>query len=97
MKTGLRVPAFFTCWMICPGNAPTYVRRCPRIAASSCTPPSEIRTNFRPSARAIERPSDVFPTPGGPTRHRIGPFFSGFSFRTARYSMIRFFTLSRPK
>ena len=27
----------------------------------------------RPSARAIERPSDVLPTPGGPTKHRIEP------------------------
>ena len=32
--------------------------------------------NLRPSARAIDRPSDVLPTPGGPTRHRIGPFLS---------------------
>ena len=32
-----------------------------------------MRTNCRPSARAMERPSDVFPTPGGPTRQRIGP------------------------
>ncbi len=33
-----------------------------------------MRTNLRPSARAIERPSEVLPTPGGPTKHRIGPF-----------------------
>jgi hypothetical protein len=26
-----------------------------------------------PIARAIDRPSDVLPTPGGPTRQRIGP------------------------
>jgi hypothetical protein len=34
----------------------------------------------------MERPSDVLPTPGGPTKHRIGPF--GFRFRTA-VSIIR--------
>src|SRR5947209_14706056 len=33
----------------------------------------DMRTNFRPIARAMDRPSDVFPTPGGPTRQRIGP------------------------
>ncbi len=32
-----------------------------------------MRTNLRPSARAIDLPSDVLPTPGGPTKHRIGP------------------------
>ena len=36
-----------------PGSAPTYVRRCPRISASSRTPPRATRTNFRP-----ERPRD---------------------------------------
>ena len=33
-----------------------------------------MRTNFRPIARAMDRASEVFPTPGGPTKHRIGPF-----------------------
>ena len=33
-----------------------------------------MRTNSRPSARAIDFPSEVFPTPGGPTKQRIGPF-----------------------
>ena len=57
-----------------PGREPMYVRRCPRISASSRTPPSEIRTNFRFIDRAIDCPSEVLPTPGGPTKHRIGPF-----------------------
>src|SRR2546426_4769750 len=57
-------------WMIRPGMAPTYVRRWPRISASSCTPPRLIRTNLRPKARAMDFPSEVLPTPGGPTRHR---------------------------
>ena len=50
--------------MIVPGIAPMYVRRWPRISASSRTPPTEMRTNLRSSARAIEWPSDVLPTPG---------------------------------
>jgi hypothetical protein len=33
-----------------------------------------MRTNSRPVALAIDLPSEVLPTPGGPTRHRIGPF-----------------------
>ena len=41
--------------------------------------------------------SDVLPTPGGPTKHRMGPLTSGFSFRTARYSTIRSFAFSRPE
>ena len=32
-----------------------------------------MRTNSRPVALAIDLPSEVLPTPGGPTRHRIGP------------------------
>ena len=48
-------------------------------------------------AEAIERPSEVLPTPGGPTRHRIGPFLFGASLRTARYSTMRFLTFSRPQ
>src|SRR5215471_13564838 len=31
-----------------------------------------MRTNLRSSARAMLRPSDVLPTPGGPTKHRMG-------------------------
>jgi hypothetical protein len=33
-----------------------------------------MRTNLRLVARAMLWPSEVLPTPGGPTRHRIGPF-----------------------
>ena len=71
--TGFFVPASFSARTIRPGSAPTYVRRWPRISASSCTPPSETRTNFRPSARATDSPSEVLPTPGGPTSVRIAP------------------------
>ena len=74
MKTGfLRVRPGVIDWMMRPGSAPTYVRRCPRISASSRTPPSDMRMNLRLSARAIDLPIEVLPTPGGPTKHRIGP------------------------
>ncbi len=72
MNTGSFVPARRIDWRMRPGIAPMYVRRWPRISASSCMPPSDMRTNSRPSARAIEWPSEVLPTPGGPTKHRIG-------------------------
>src|SRR5579885_2406601 len=39
-------------------------------------PPSDMRTNSRPSARAMDCPSEVFPTLGGPTIQRIGSRFS---------------------
>src|SRR3989454_983715 len=39
MKTGFRVPARRSPWMIWPGSAPMYVRRWPRISASSRMPP----------------------------------------------------------
>jgi len=57
---------------------------------------TSFRTNLRPSARAIERPRDVLPTPGGPTKQRIGACASGASLRTARNSRIRSFTCRRP-
>lgn len=62
-----------------PGILPTYVLRWPLISASSLTPPKDILTNFLSKAAAIPDANDVFPTPGGPTRHRIGPFASGLS------------------
>ncbi len=77
-----------------PGIAPTYVRRWPRISASSRTPPTEMRANSRPRARAIDWPSEVLPTPGGPTKARIEPVASRFSRATASCSMMRSFTFS---
>ena len=35
-------------------------------------PPSDTRTNLRPMARATDSPSDVLPTPGGPTSAEDG-------------------------
>ncbi len=81
--------------MIWPGRAPMYVRRWPRISASSRMPPRLMRWNLRPRAEAIDRPRLVLPTPGGPTKHRIGPLMSGFILRTARYSRMRSLTFSR--
>ena len=59
-------------------------------------PPSAILTYFLPNALAIDFPKEVFPTPGGPTKQRIGAFILCFNFNTAKYSMIRLFTLSKP-
>src|SRR5688572_8110425 len=56
-----------------------------------------MRTNLRPSDVAIDRASEVLPTPGGPTKHRIGPFIVGLSLRTARYSRMRSLAFSRPE
>src|SRR5207244_1545197 len=57
-------------WTIRPGIAPTYVRRWPRISASSCTPPSQRRTNLRSVARAIDWPRLVLHAPGDAHRQR---------------------------
>ena len=95
MNSGFAAPASRSARMIVPGIAPMYVRRWPRISASSRTPPALMRSNLRPIARAIERPSDVLPTPGGPTKHMIEePVASGLSLRTARNSRIRSLTLA---
>jgi hypothetical protein len=51
---------------------------------------------LEPSARAMLCPSEVLPTPGGPTKHRIGLRPFGLSLRTARYSTMRFLIFSRP-
>ena len=61
-------------WMILPGSAPIYVLLCPRISASSLTPPKDILTNFLPMALATDLPKDVLPTPGGPTKQITGLF-----------------------
>ena len=73
-----------------------YVRRWPRISASSWMPPRLIRTNLRFIARAMLLPSEVLPTPGGPTKARIGLRISSASVRTDRYSRIRSLIFSRP-
>src|SRR5690348_16047752 len=72
------------------------VRRWPRTSASSRTPPSDMRTNLRFVARAIDWPSEVLPTPGAPTRHRIGAFILSTRVCTARYSTMRSLIFSSP-
>jgi hypothetical protein len=57
---------------------------------------SAYRWNSRPRVLAIDRPTLVLPTPGGPTKHRIGPRRLFLICLTARYSMTRFFSFSRP-
>ena len=52
---------------------PIYVLLCPLISASSLTPPKETLVNFLPVALAIDSPKEVFPTPGGQTKHKTGP------------------------
>ena len=41
--------------------------------------------NFLEVALAIDLASDVFPTPGGPTRHKIGPLILLTLLVTAKY------------
>ena len=55
-----------------------------------------MRTNFLPSARATDFAMLVLPTPGGPTRHKMGAFNSPVSFKTARYSTTRSLIFSNP-
>ncbi|OGL60936.1 MAG: hypothetical protein A3I72_04365 [Candidatus Tectomicrobia bacterium RIFCSPLOWO2_02_FULL_70_19] len=73
------------------------MRRWPRISASSRTPPKETRTNFRPRALAMLLPSEVLPTPGGPTKQRMGPRMAWLRIFTAMCSRMRSFTFFRPK
>ena len=51
--TGFTTSARRIAWITRPGSEPMYVRRCPRISASSRTPPSDMRTK-----RAAERARD---------------------------------------
>jgi hypothetical protein len=57
---------------------------------------SSIAILLVPVAFAIDLPSEVLPTPGGPTRHNIGPDSLLARVCTARYSTMRSFTLSSP-
>ena len=95
--TGFILPAFFIAFINFPGNAPIYVLLCPLISASSRTPPRLILTKFLFIASAIDLASDVFPTPGGPTKHKIGPLTSSDRVLTARNSKILSFGFSSPK
>ena len=58
-------------------------------------PPAITAMNLRFMARAMDRPKDVLPTPGGPTKQSMGPFMRLFNFRTLKYSRIRSFTFCR--
>ena len=61
-----------------------------------------VAKSGRPGPVVIDLPKDVFPTPGGPEKHKMGPRTtpSGlrfcFKFRTAKYSRIRSLTFSNP-
>ena len=66
MNTGLDEPAVLMFWMTRPGRAPMYVRRWPRISASSWMPPRLIRTNLRPIARATRLAQRRLADAGGP-------------------------------
>ena len=55
-----------------------------------------MRTNFLPRARATDFAIDVLPTPGGPTKHKMGAFMLFVSCNTARYSVMRVLTFSSP-
>ena len=67
------------------------------ISASSFIPPTLIFVTFLPRLLAIDKAREVFPTPGGPTKQRIGLLILPVFFLTARYSIILSFTSSRPK
>ena len=60
------------------------------------TPPRDRRIYFLRIARATDLQSEVLPTPGGPTRQRIGPLIFFTWACTARYSMILSLGFLRP-
>ena len=66
------------------------------ISASSLNPPNEILAYFLFNEFAIDLPSEVFPTPGGPYKQIIGDFMFFLSFKTDKYSIILSFTSSSP-
>ena len=68
-----------------------------RPKAASRTPPRLIFTNFLSRLLAIDFARDVLPTPGGPTRQRIGALRLPVICLTARYSMILSLTFSQKR
>ena len=94
--TGLFTPVVFRHCTSLPGIAPTYVRLCPFISATSLKPPTEKRKNLRSSARAMLWPMLVLPTPGGPTMVMIFPCVVPRSWPTAMNSRMRSLTSSKP-
>jgi hypothetical protein len=61
------------------------------MSASSLIPPSDIRTNALPIARAMDLPSDVLPTPGG----QNGAFAFGIQFSYGQEFEDAFFDLGQ--
>ena len=96
-NSGLRTPTFDMFCRILPGIEPMYVRRWPRISASSRTPPRLMRTNLRPVALRDRLAERRLADAGRPDEAQDrAP--SGWSTRccTARYSTMRSLTFSRP-
>ena len=56
-----------------------------------------MRAYFRPNAAAIDLHSDVFPTPGAPTKHKMLPLVEPVFFITAMCSKMRSFTGRIPE
>ena len=50
--------------------------------------PREILPNSLPNEFATDLPSEVFPVPGGPTKHKTGDFFNVSNCLTAIKSRI---------
>ena len=94
--TGFSTSTYFNALIIFPGIAPTYVLLNPFRDEVSRSPPKDILWNYLPNALAIDSPIDVFPTPGGPTKHIILPYTVLFNFPTAINSRILYFTSSIP-
>lgn len=73
--------------------------QCPRKQKQKSSTDASIKkiSHFLLRAAAMERPREVFPTPGGPTRHRTEPWLSDSKDRTAMYSTMRCFTWMRDR
>ena len=68
----------------------------PGVGKTSLAQSIARATGRRFVQRAIDLASDVLPTPGGPTKQRMGPLGLVTSCRTARNSTIRSLTFSSP-
>jgi hypothetical protein len=72
-NTGFIVPAFFIIWMILPGKRADVGAAVAADLGLVAHAAERQAHELAAGRRAIDLPSEVLPTPGGPTRQRIGP------------------------
>ena len=94
MKTGSLVSARRMPWMIWPARRRCRVRRWPADFGFVVHAAQGNANELAAQARAMDLPKEVLPTPGGPTKQRMGPLRSRFKLKDGQifeHALLDFF------